>query len=366
MAVHVGKMVFADWQALKLPGGWSDTFIFPVSYQAGLPPGDYPAAIRRMALQIVRLRRSASLWIPTDAPGAWFAEELRQRLRGLILPFAVTRGNEIPILQDFSFFPWTDRLPSPPPPAASPIFQADVSALAVKCLRVLARIQQGYAPEIASLAGVSPPTAREALQELAAKELIIHVTETDRDWKYPSWAIQRSGVSQALRSWGLPAGISFEARKERGNIRTRPRRTARLWPAWVRQAWPDADIWTGWTEVNLGNPYPDALCWGRVAGYESLVWLEVERGNHLTVDTVEALRSKFIARFNRALVYVRRFPTGSGTRLHLVFAVLGPERVLQVAREAFSSLPQDAAVLIADWKAFGKLPRLSWGRAQGL
>jgi hypothetical protein len=91
--------------------------------------------------------------------------------------------------------------------------------------------------------------------------------------------------------------------------------------------------------------------------------LEVERGNHLTVETLEALQRKLISRFNRALVYARRFQTSPGTRLRLVFAVLGPERVQQVARNVFYDIPQDSAVVIEDWKAFEKLPAPAWGSA---
>lgn len=362
MTIHVGKVVFADWQALPLPGGWSDTFIFPVSSQAGLPPGDYPAALRRMALKLIRLRRSASLWIPTDAPGSWFAEELRQRLRGLILPVAVTQGNA-PRLQDFSFFPWTDRQPSPRPPEAPSLFEVDLSVRAVGCLRVLARIQQGYTAEIASLGGISPPTARGALQELAAQKLVAYVTEGKEAWQYPSWLIQRAGVPLALRSWGLPPGIYFGARKERETTQSQVRRIARLWPDWVRKAWPDAEIWGGWSEVNLGNPYPDALCWGHVAGYECLIWAEVERGSGMKVEIQGPLKRKLVAQFNRALVYVRRFSTGPGTRLRLVFVVLGPERVQDIARMLFHTVPGDAMVVIEDWRAFGRLPVPTWGTA---
>lgn len=367
MAVRVGNLIFADWQTIQLPGGWSDTFMFPVSYQAGLPPGDYARAIQRMILPLVRLRKSASLWIVTDAPGTWFTEELRARLRGLRVPFAVAQGNSVPRLQEFSFFPWTDRQPSPRPPEVPPLFETDFSAQAVSCLQILGRIGQGYTAEIASLAGISLPTAREVLQELMEQGLVVYLTEVNEEWKYPRWLIKRSGVSLTLRSWGIPPGIAFDARKERGITRSRLRRTARLWPAWVRQAsqsqgWPDVEIWGGWSEVNLGNPYPDALCWGPVAGEETLFWLEVERGNRLRPATTEELRRKLIFRFNRALVYVRSFSTRPGVRLRLLFALLGPERVQKAAQTVFDIVPEEAAVVLENWNNFGNLPTPAWGR----
>mgnify|MGYP001590164520 CR=1 FL=1 len=39
---------------------------------------------------------------------------------------------------------------------------------------------------------------------------------------------------------------------------------ARLWPAWLRKAWPGAETWAGWSEVGLGLIRPDARCWGRL------------------------------------------------------------------------------------------------------
>lgn len=369
MAVRMGNLIFADWQTLHLPGGWSDTFKFQVSFQAGLPPGDYARAIQRMITPLVHLRKSASLWIVTDAPGTWFTEALRTRLRGLSVPIAVTQGDTTPTLQAFSFFPWTDRQPSPRPPEAPSLFETDLSPQAVGCLQILARIEQGYTAEMASLAGMSPPTAREALQALLEQELVVYLTEGDEEWRYPRWLIKRSGVSLALRSWGIPPGVAFGARRERGITRNRLRRTARLWPAWIRQAsqsqgWPEIEIWSGWSEVNLGNPYPDALCWGQVAGEETLFWLEVERGNRLRPQTTEAFRRTLVSRFNRALVYTRGFSAKPRQPLRLLFALLGPARVQKAAQTVFGTLPEEAAVIIGDWNRFGALPIPVWGNTR--
>lgn len=358
MAVRIGNLIMAGWQALPLSSGWSDTFIFTVSYRAGLPPGDYAQLIRRIARPILQLRRSASLWVQTDAPGFWFTEELRQRLRGISFPVAVTAGNSPPSLRDFSFFPWVDRVPSPPPPTGPPLFESDLPPYALACLRVLARLQQGTTTEIAALIGLSPPTAREALHTLAAQKQIAYVSDPAE--KYPFWRILRPGMSLALRSWGVPVGITFDGYKERAITQTHTRGVARRWPAWVRRAWPGAEIWAGWSEVNLGNPFPDALAWGRVQGQECLFWLEVERGNQVWAKTQEIFVGKLISRFNRALVYTRRF---AGGKVRLVFTVLGPGR-LQQARAALGTVPGDAAILLADWRAEGKLPDPVWGSVQ--
>ncbi|NUM48494.1 MAG: hypothetical protein HUU38_27630, partial [Anaerolineales bacterium] len=69
---------------------------------------------------------------------------------------------------------------------------------------------------------------------------------------------------------------------------------------------------------------------------------------------------KLISRFNRALVYTRRF---AGGKVRLVFTVLGPGR-LQQARAALGTVPGDAAILLADWRAEGKLPDPVWGSVQ--
>lgn len=355
MAVRIGNLILADWRALPLSSGWSDTFIFPVSYRAGLPPGDYAQALRRMARPLLQLRRSASLWVPTDAPGYWFTEELRQRLRGLPLPVAVSAGAP-PTLRDFSFLPWVDRQPSPSPPAAPRLLDVDFPFYALACLRTLARLQEGSTPEIAALTGISPPTAREVLHLLAAQKRIGYVSSE----KHPFWRILRPGVTLALRSWGIPPGIAFDGYKERAITQVEARRVARRWPAWVHRAWPEAEIWAGWSEVNLGNPFPDALAWGQVEGQECLFWAEVERGNQVWAKTQDMFQRKLITRFNRALVYTRRFARGG---VRLVFTVLGPARLRQV-RAGLGQVSEDAALLFADWRAEGELPALAWGEVR--
>ena len=349
MGVRIGSLVFAEWRSLHLGNGWSDTFIFPISAGAGLPPVDYAGPLRRMASQVSRLRPGASLWIPVESPGGrWYAEEVRQSLRGLPLAVAVTRNDaSIPCLQDFSFCPGLYHTSMSSPPVAPDLSIGDLSLQEIQSLRVLARLETAYTAEVASLAGVSLPTVRQALRGLQSCKLI----ERDEREAYPTWRMLRAGVSKALRSWGLPPGVAFSARQERTAATGLHRRTARLWPAWLRRAWPKAEIWTGWSEVALGRLRPDALAWGELSGGEAFFWLEVESGN----ASREMIKHKTVRRFEQALLYARRFS------LALVFALLAPPWVRQAAVEIFVQVPGDAVVVLADWKAFGALPLSQWG-----
>jgi hypothetical protein len=93
---------------------------------------------------------------------------------------------------------------------------------------------------------------------------------------------------------------------------------------------------------------------GTLAEREALFWLEVERGN----TSREALRRKTGSRFEGALHYARRFS------LSLVFALLTPPWARQAMVEIFVQVPGDAAIVLADWKAFGALPLPQWGLAR--
>ena len=63
-------------------------------------------------------------------------------------------------------------------------------------------------------------------------------------------------------------------------------------------------------------------------------------------------------RFVQALRYARRFS------LSLVFAILASPWVRQTMVGGFIGLPGNAAVVLADWKAFGALPLSGWGSAR--
>jgi hypothetical protein len=89
-------------------------------------------------------------------------------------------------------------------------------------------------------------------------------------------------------------------------------------------------------------------------GHETLFWLEVESGN----TSSEILRKKTIRRVNQALIYAR------GYSVKLVFALLGPPWVCKEVVKVFRDLPDDVAVVVEDWKAFGELPTPEWGRVK--
>ena len=87
---------------------------------------------------------------------------------------------------------------------------------------------------------------------------------------------------------------------------------------------------------------PDALAWGRLNGRETLFWLEVESGH----ASREMVKHKASRRFDRAQHYAQQYS------LSLVFALLAPPWVRRAAVGSFVDVPGDAAVVLADWKAF--------------
>jgi hypothetical protein len=89
-------------------------------------------------------------------------------------------------------------------------------------------------------------------------------------------------------------------------------------------------------------------------GCETLFWLEVEGGN----VSREVLRRKTLRRVNRALVYAR------GYKVRLLFALLGLPWVRRDVVEVFHDLPGDVAVVLEDWKEFGRLPVPGWGKVK--
>ena len=376
--VRVGAVMLHGWHSLQLQGGFSDTFVFHLSPRAGLPPRDYAHVVWALAAPLKKMRRNnASLWVQVGGSGSWFVGEVSHALGGLPVPVAVTNTLSQPQAWEFSFFPWVSSQPlEPPRPAKSEtnylnLGVSEMPTAALSCLRVLARADCAYTAEIASLAGLSRTTVRPALHYLVDHNWV----DLRTSGRYPLWKLRRGGLSLALRSWGLPPGHAFPERLERGQcacrrikkfvnrIKDSPpqhssagrhRCTARLWPAWLSRAWTKAQIWAGWSEVGYGRLRPDALCWGKVGGYESLFWLEVEGGN----TSRHQLQEKTTRRVNQALVYARQF------QLRLVFVILGPPWVRREVVRIFHDLPEDLAVVLEDWKHFGQLPVAKWGRVR--
>jgi len=363
MTVRVGRITFSDWKSLPFQDGWTDTFIFHMSALACLPPADYGKLIGQLAAPVQRLRRSASIWVQVDGPGDWYAAEVRRTLKRLKLPFAITHGEEVDWL-DFSFPPWLGISPSPHPPIVEDK-PRPVSMEGMLCLQALGRMEKGNEDEIASLAGLPLSKVETLLPQLQKDRLTIYKvgkkilrkkSEPVQMDSFPSWHPTRPGLSLALRSLGVPRNLAFKDRKERNlyQIESDHRHIARLWPAWLKAAWPQAEIWTGWSEVGIPglNVIPDALAWGRVQGYETLFWLEVGDEHKAEEQIVDDVGK----RLRQTIQLTER------TGVRLVFAHLGPHWVHEAARWACVHLPGEVAVVMGDWRRFGELPTLEWGQ----
>ncbi len=368
MTVRIGDITFSDWTILPFDDGWSDTFIFHISSLACVPPFQYEEPLRRMAAHTRKKRPSASIWIQVDGPGEWFAAEVFKSLKGLPLPFAVTRVNtELNYLQ-FSRPPtllYSRSLP-PPPVEEKP---KSISPQEQLCLQALGRMEKGNEDEIASLTGSSIDDIKILLASLEEKELVVRKIGTRFSSNKtipaqmdpsPLWHLKPKGLSVVLRSWGIPREVDFSSRLEenRRQIGFAHRRISRRWTAWLQAAWPHADIWTGWSEVRIPETsvIPDGLAWGRIHGYETLFWLEVGDGHKSRMKITDVT--------TRRLDQARKLCERTGARL--VYAQLSTHWVHEAAGWACVSLPDEVAVVLGDWKRFGELPIVEWGRVTGI
>ncbi|MBI5964101.1 MAG: MarR family transcriptional regulator [Chloroflexi bacterium] len=364
MTVRIGNVTFPDWVSLPFEDGWSDTFIFRISSLACVPPFYYEEPLHRMASHARSKRSSASIWVQVDGPGEWFAAEVRKSLVGLALPFAVTRGDaELNYLQ-FSRPPTLLYSRSQPTPSVEDRPQT-VSPEELRCLQALGRMDKGNVDEIASLIGLSIDGTKYLLASLEEKKLVVYKigvrfnsnkTMPPEMDPCPLWHLKPKGLSIALRSWNIPKKVDFSSRLEenRRQIGFEHRRISRRWPAWLQTAWPHAEIWTGWSEVRIPETsvIPDGLAWGRIHGYETLFWLEVGDG-HKSKDTISDITTK---RLNQA----RKLCERTGARL--VYAQLSTNWVHEAAGCTCAGLPNDVAVILGNWKKFGKSPIVEWGK----
>jgi hypothetical protein len=137
-------------------------------------------------------------------------------------------------------------------------------------------------------------------------------------------------------------------------IGTPHRTTSRRWPAWLRSAYPRAEIWTGWSETKLPgiSVYPDALAWGRIQGYETLFWLEVG-DDHKSREEIEKITK-------RRLKSARKLCMGTGIRL--VYVQISPRWVQEAVAWSLRDLMPEVAVLLVNKHRFGELPAVEWGR----
>lgn len=269
MTVRIGDMTFADWASLPFADGWTDTFIFRISARACLPPFAYSHLLKRIVAHTRRKRKSTSVWVQVDSPGEWFVAEVRRSLHGLRLPYAVTRGDSPPDFLEFSYRPWLGHAPSPRPPAVEKK-PFPVSAEELSCLQALGRMKKGNEREVASLAGLPFDLTASLLSSLKAKKFTVHkqgrieLRSKNKPAQmdlFPSWQLTRRGLSVALRCWDVPRNTSFKKSRLEENlyqIGSEHRTIARLWPAWLKSAWPQAEIWSGWSEVRIPGSFRDS------------------------------------------------------------------------------------------------------------
>lgn len=377
MATAVGKGVYDDHVSLQFGEKWTDTFVLKVYHDKGLPPWDYAEAVRSAVKPLQKGRPGASLWIPVVSPGSWFCEEFKfaLRIRNLGLAISVTNGiDQKPTYGSFFVPPVLYKTECR---GGVPYDDMHVSKLtdnATQALLALTRFVTAYTSEVASACLKSEVTAREALWELEGygyveyhkgdNEIDDHLSAILKksgrpkpranDKPMPYWKVKRSGISIALRIWGVPpSSLSFQRHERNRLVDGDHRRKSRQWTAWLKKALPHAEIYTGWSEVGIPrmSVYPDSLAWGRLDGFETLFWMEVETGK----TSRDYLLGKMAKRWQRAKDYARI------TRTRLVFTFLAMPWVRDTARMVFFDVPADSAVIVADWQEFGVLPSPRWG-----
>ena len=365
MSVRIGKITFSDWVSLKFEDGWTDTFIFHIDALNGLPPFVYHPLLQRLTAHLKTKRSGASLWVQVDGPGEWYLAEVKYSLLfGLNTPCAVTSPGKQPDWTAFSSPPrlWHD---APKRPPAVEDKYLSLSAMELNCLRILARTKTGDEEEIASLSDLSVEQTCQCLATLKDKHLVKPVNSVDesagennsspKQGQKHFWILKDHGLSLALRSWGAPSGVEFTARQEEQphHAQTPHRRISRRWPAWLRSAWPHAEIWTGWSEVRMPemSVIPDGLAWGKMHGFETLFWLEVG-DEHKNKEHIEKITR---TRLHEAV----RFCQKTGVRL--VYAQLSMGWVGRAALWGTANLPMNTAVVMGNMHRFGELPVVEWG-----
>jgi len=363
MTVRIGDVTFFDWISLQYTDGWTDTFIFCIDSKACIPPFNYAPLIRRLVAHVVNKRSCASIWVQVDSPGEWFMLEVRKSLRGLKLPFVVTRKGDTPRFEDFSFRPTLHHDPLRPPPNMDDGLQS-YSSDELRCLRALGRMAKGNEHEVEVMTDLPMKVARDLLVKLESEDLVeqtnIHKTKHKKSKPtqpdlFPIWRLRPKGLSMALRSWGAPKGVQFTSRKEAHlqQIGYDHRYISRIWKEWLRTAWPDTEIWTGWSEVRIpeSRVVPDGLAWGRAQGYETLFWLEAG-------DTHKS-ENRILKITRKRLVHARILCQRTGVRL--VYAQLSTNWVHDAVRWACVDLTVEEAVVLGNLRRFGELPMLEWG-----
>ena len=172
-------------------------------------------------------------------------------LKGLAVPFVVTRARITPNYVDFSF-------PQSQPPPAVEDKRQSVSQEELRCLQALGRMVKGSEQEVASQAGLPVELTSNLLDTLKTKKLAVYkispkITRDKSKPKqmdpFPLWQPRSRGLSIALRSWNVPTALDFKNRTEENlqQIGTPHRQVSRKWSKWLKSAWPKAEIWAGWS-----------------------------------------------------------------------------------------------------------------------
>ncbi len=350
--VRVGPAVFHEHLSPNWGNGVGDVFVLHASPRAGLPPWLWGQVVMAAGKVLFRKRPGACIWVRAPAveeTGQWWRKMLIRSLGATPVPVAVGSGDEPPPPKSFSFPVQVFRNPRQAGRLSDKYPTLSTTEEAV--LGVLGRIGKGYTAEIASLALVSLPSARKALYRLQENGLVVRKAN-----HWPYWEGTRKGVSLALRMWGVPKGARFQVRGER-KTRTayRHRRVSRLWNAWLQKA--GYTVLGGWSEVILPQMRgfaPDALAWGYVGEHETLFWLEVEGGHKSRQQIAARAEKRLLAAQGFARLY----------NVHLVFTLLGVPWAVEAARRGMMQVEPFTAVLLGDWNAFGRLPKVRWGKVQ--
>ena len=100
--------------------------------------------------------------------------------------------------------------------------------------------------------------------------------------------------------------------------------------------------------------FPDALAWGTWQGQETIFWLEVDTGH----GSKRELRSTYRTRYNRALMH------GAQSKIPIVFVLLSMPWVLRAVVPIFNNISDEMAVIMGDWRRFGKLQAPEFGRCR--
>jgi len=369
MTIRLGDVTFSDWISLECEGGFTDTFIFDINALNGLPPFVFHPLLQRLVAELDKKRPGASLWIRVTSPGEWYLMEVKRSMTdGFSVPYVVTSNDKTPDYRSFSFGPrlFSSSLHHPPK------VDDEISSFSreeLKCLQVLTRNRKGIEEEIASLTGLPESMTYDVLQRLQKSKMVVFKlggqfqkdkSKPKKMDPYPMWHPRRKGVSAALRSWGASEGSDFSNIKELhpDKICTPHRNISRRWLAWLRSAYPHAEIWTGWSEVKIPGTSvrPDALAWGRIQGFETVFWLEVG-DNHKKRRQIEEITKQ---RLSEAW----RFCRETGTRL--VYASISLNWVHEAVAWTCTSLPAGVAVILGDRRIVGRLPNVEWGRVSRL